>query len=42
MLEYCRLDALGTPQTLHDAGILVADVPLNHSLDRFNFIKPVV
>ena len=42
MLEYCRFDALSTPQALHDASILVADVPLDNSLDRFNFIEPVV
>ena len=42
MLEHSSFDTLCTPKSLHDAGVLISNIPLNYALDSFNFVQAVV
>ena len=42
MLQDGGFDALSAPKSLHDPGVLVPNVPLNHRLHRLDFIEPMV
>ena len=42
MLEHSRFDSLSRSESLHNACILIANVPFNHILHCFNLIETVI
>jgi len=42
MLENGWLYTFSASESLHDSGVLISYVPLNHALDSFDFVKTMV
>lgn len=42
VLKNCKFDTFCRPQPLHNGSIFVSNIFFNNSLNRFDFIEPVV